>query len=245
MLTVVLPALNEETRIRAAVLSVIQAAETTQTQIEIIIVDDGSTDGTPAVLEALKKEYPLIQTLRHDKNLGFGASFRDALKIAQYDRISLFPGDNAIAVATMKNLFSHAQVADVLIAYFTNTQVRTPFRSGLSRLFNQAYCTVFGVQVSYLQGSPIFPTQKLRQLELHSTGYGILSEINVKLLRQGLSYAEVPGSFNLDNHKSSAIRLKTLKLVIRDFLKLVVDVKILNRKHYRQEPKRVDFELNS
>jgi glycosyltransferase involved in cell wall biosynthesis len=80
-LTLIVPVYNEERRIREA-LAEILAADLGVASREVLIVDDGSTDGTAALLDGL--ELPgYVRRLRHERNQGKGAAIRTALREAR------------------------------------------------------------------------------------------------------------------------------------------------------------------
>src|SRR5690349_18193971 len=98
LVSVVIAALNEEENIRAAVQTVIRAAkDADNTPIEIIIVDDGSTDRTGQIGDEIAAEVPFVRVVHHETNLGQGAAIMDGLRLAKYDRLTMFPGDNELS----------------------------------------------------------------------------------------------------------------------------------------------------
>src|SRR5262249_4040449 len=95
MLSVMIPALNEEQYLEPTVLNVVDSARRCGIpQFEIIVVNDGSTDGTAEVIRRLEERYPFVRSIQHVRNQGIGQSFIDALAIAKYGRITFFSGDN-------------------------------------------------------------------------------------------------------------------------------------------------------
>ncbi len=240
MISVVIPALNEEAHLRATVQTILNARSRTGIdQLEIIIVNDGSTDRTEEVIQNLKKECTFIRSIFHASNKGLAASFLDALKIAQYDKITIFPGDNYSTPYLVENLFSNLNRADFLISYTMNTELRSRRRNTLSTFFCLAYMLAFDIHVKYINGSPVYPTKILRSMPLSARGYSIFAEINVKLLRKGLTYFEVDGYMNAEGTKSSAIRLKNFLQVGYSFLILFYEIHFKFRKEYSYRSKRI------
>lgn len=240
MISVAILAYNEEPRIRTAVEAVIEEAKKADNlPIDIIIVNDGSKDGTAREIAALEKEYPSIQSITHAKNMGFGQSFKDAIRVAKYERITLLPGDNAVSSYSTRNIFKFRNHADVVIAYTVNTESRTIPRYILSMMYSMAYALTFGLHVRYFQGTPVYPVSSLRKLDLYAKGYSIMPEIVVKLLRQGSTFVEIDGYLNNKNNVSSAIRLKSLLHEGSAFLRLAWEVLFWNRGLYRGKPTRI------
>ena len=85
MITVIITALNEELNLRKSALNVVSAAESAGVPYELVIVDDGSKDGTPQVIAQLVKENPVIRSITHKINQGIGASILEAARGAKYE----------------------------------------------------------------------------------------------------------------------------------------------------------------
>jgi len=180
-----------------------------------------------------------VRLLRNPRNLGLGASIRRAIQEATGERFLIVPGDNDMPVATLELLFRNADAADVVMTYFTNDDIRGPARNFISNLFRNIYATFFDVRVKYLNGPAVYPVAKLRELELRSTRFSIVAEINIKLLRQGLSFTEVPGMRQVGDVGSTSFSLRSLGETARVFLSLLADVYVRERQRYRKRPVRV------
>ena len=72
-ITVAIPALNEEKNIEATLQSVLKAAKTVPSIcLEVLVIDDGSTDRTAEVTELFSLKYPNIRLIKNSKNMGLG-----------------------------------------------------------------------------------------------------------------------------------------------------------------------------
>ena len=83
-LSVVLPAYNEAKNIKRTVTEAVSYAERSFNDYEVIVVNDGSTDGTGEIVEELTLTNPKIILVHHAKNSGYGAALRSG-----FDRASL------------------------------------------------------------------------------------------------------------------------------------------------------------
>ena len=79
-LSLVIPCYNEEKNIPLLASSI---ADIDTTDMELIMVDNGSTDGTQKILEELVPKYPFIRTVRVEKNVGYGHGVVQGLKVAR------------------------------------------------------------------------------------------------------------------------------------------------------------------
>jgi glycosyltransferase involved in cell wall biosynthesis len=240
MLTIIIPALNEEKTLKAAVLTVVSSAHVTNVSpIEIIIVNDGSKDRTKPIISEIESVFPFVSSIHHEKNLGLRAVFLNAVAIAKYDKITLFPGDNNALPYTMQNLMRNAHRADLVLAYMLNTETRSIGRHCLSLLYFLIYTLTFNIHVKYVHGLPVYPTSKIRELKLFSKRYSVFVEINIKLLRQGISYYEVDGFINPLMGKSAALRAKNLFDAVATYINLIYEVYFKHRQLFAKRPRRV------
>ena len=91
----------------------------------------------------------------------------------------------------------------------------------------------------YVSGPCIYPTEKLKQLKLQSKRVSINAEISIKLLYSGCTFFEISGSMERGKVGSNAISLKNLLDVGISFIKLIIDMKIVNRKLYNKKLSRI------
>ena len=88
-LSIVIPVFNEGSTIQ----KLVDAVRAVPLDKEIIVVDDGSTDETPAVLQFLEREYDNVQVIRHAENIGKGAALRTGFSHAKQDIVIVQDGD--------------------------------------------------------------------------------------------------------------------------------------------------------
>ena len=93
-ISVFIPALNEEKNLEPMVARLIEALTVTVEDYEIIIVDDGSSDGTGAVADGLAAENSAIRALHNSRNMGLGYCFAQGCREARKNFFVYIPGDN-------------------------------------------------------------------------------------------------------------------------------------------------------
>jgi hypothetical protein len=94
----------------------------------------------------------------------------------------------------------------------------------------------------YVNGPAVYPLSRLRELKLHSTRFSIVAEINVKLLRQGLTYVELPSNRQVGLKGSTSATLRSLAETVRVFLQLLADVYVRETARYNKRPVRINHE---
>src|SRR3990172_3675528 len=92
-INVIMPALNEENNIANAVENVVEAFHKFGVSGEIVVVNDGGTDRTAAIVEGLMGKYPFIQLVCHDKPQGIGSSYWDGIWKSEGEIVTMLPGD--------------------------------------------------------------------------------------------------------------------------------------------------------
>jgi glycosyltransferase involved in cell wall biosynthesis len=238
--SVVVLAFNEEQDLRTAVTSVMEAAAAADNvEVEIIIVNDGSTDGTAAVVNAIESEHAFVRGVHHPKNQGFGAAFRSGLATARNEWITFFPGDNIVSRSTLRELLKHTGQADLVCAFPVNTELRPRLRQILSSIFSFVYKNTFNINLRSIHTTPVYRVSQMRSLKLRCRGYSLPSEIMIKLLCRGCTFMEIPGYLNPAQNKSSALRIKNFREVIYNYFALIVEIFATHREEYSRKPERI------
>lgn len=120
--TVVIPAFNEEAGIGPQILAVRRALEAVGMVFEIIVVDDGSADGTAQ--EALQGG---ARVLRHLSNRGYGASIKSAILAASHEIIVIIDADGTYPADEIPNLVNQLHDADMAVGARAGKQVHIPW----------------------------------------------------------------------------------------------------------------------
>lgn len=105
MLSIVIPVLNEAENLRRLTEEVVRALHGVA-EFELIYVDDGSSDRTPEELTELRREYPQLRVLRHDRAWGQSAALRSGILAARFDWIATLDGDGQNDPADLPQLWA-------------------------------------------------------------------------------------------------------------------------------------------
>jgi glycosyltransferase involved in cell wall biosynthesis len=224
-ITVVMPALNEERDVEAAISNTLSALETFHIEGDIIVVNDGSTDRTTDVVQAVIARDPRVSMITHARPMGIGASFWDGVDRATGDIVTMFPGDNENDPYESLRYFPLLEHVDMVIPFVFNKEVRSLFRNTLSFVYRFIINTTFLVYFNYTNGTVLYRTSILRDLPYRSTGFFFQTDILVRTVKQGYLFAEVPYRLGLRaSGVSKAVSFPSLLNVIRGYARLVRDI---------------------
>jgi dolichol-phosphate hexosyltransferase len=222
-LSILMPVYNEVATVEQAVAEVL-AADLPVTS-EIILVDDGSTDGTRQVLEAADWPEERVRIHRHDQNRGKGAAVRTALADAQGEFATIFDADLEYAPDDLRTLLPPLVDGTANAVFGVRAFDGFTSHSYLYVLGNRgvtlAANVLFNVYVKDLMTMhKAIRTEIFRSLPLRERGFAIEAEITARLLQRGERIFEVPVRYKArateEGKKLTWIDgLRTLRTLIR------------------------------
>jgi glycosyltransferase involved in cell wall biosynthesis len=190
-MSVVVPAYNEMGNLEGAVRDVVHALRSFD-EYEVIIVNDGSTDGTGEVADRLAATLPNVRVIHHDVNRGFSESYQTGLRNARMSYFTFVPGDNEVALESVVDIFDAVGKADIVVPYHGTPWKRTWSRRLLTWICTTQLNIAFGRRLHYYQGPAVYPTALARALPNNTRGFFFATEMLVNALMMGYSIIEVP-----------------------------------------------------
>jgi glycosyltransferase involved in cell wall biosynthesis len=190
-LTVVLPCLDEEDNVRPAVAEALQAAELCASGVEVVVVDDGSSDATRERAEALAAQDERVRVVVHAENRGYGAAVRSGIDAARMPWILLTDGDRQFDLRELVDLLPLAAGHDLVAGYRLDRQ------DGLGRrMAGRAWSWLtrrsFGFGVMDVDCAfKLIRTRAVRRIELTADGAMISAELLARGVRDGWDIAEM------------------------------------------------------
>lgn len=199
-ISVIIPVYNEAATVTQVVEQVLEV-KLDDVEKEIIVVNDGSTDGTDAVLDSLAARWPNpLKIVHHERNQGKGAAIRTALEHVTGDVVITQDADLEYAPQEYPRLLAPFENPAVQVVYGSRNLRRNP-RSSWSfywggRLLSWVTNLLYGSHITdEATGYKAFRADLLRDLDLQSNGFEFCPEVTSKVLRRGIRIHEVPISY--------------------------------------------------
>src|SRR5438105_4804859 len=96
-LTIAIPAFNEESTVSAVVEDALRIGKAVTKNLEVLLVDDGSTDQTRPIMDSLEKSHKkIIRVIHHTKNKGFSGAMKSCYTKSSKEWIFLIPADGQV-----------------------------------------------------------------------------------------------------------------------------------------------------
>lgn len=193
-LSILMPVYNERATLASAVKAVLDVPY--QCEVELVIVDDGSTDGTRDLYPGLTDDVR-VSLHMHERNRGKGAAIRTAVAAATGDYVIMCDADLEYSPAEIPSLLQPVLDQEAEVVYGTRTFGSHNAYSYLYVLGNRAVTTaanvLFNCYISDLETCfKLVPTRLYRQMDIREAGFGMEAEVTGKLLRRGIRPYEVP-----------------------------------------------------
>jgi glycosyltransferase involved in cell wall biosynthesis len=227
-LSVVIPALNEEANIEAAVREAVSALGGRFADYELLLFDDGSTDRTGQIMDALAARDPHVRVTHNARPHNLGGVYRQGVELARMEYLLMVPGDNENPAHALQAPFDAIGRAEIVIPYPTNSAVRGAVRHLCSLAYVAVLDALFGLRIRYFNGTVIHRTDNLKAIRIETASFAYQTEILLKLLCAGKSYVEVPIEIEppKPGRRSRAFRWKNLVEVGRTVGRLFRDLRL-------------------
>jgi dolichol-phosphate mannosyltransferase len=195
-LSILVKAFNEAASLETVVGELRQAFAGTPWTYEIVIVNDGSDDGTGEIAEALARDDDRIRAIHHPENRGIGEVYRTGLAAMGGTFMTWVDGDGQFPAETFPRFLHVLQTEqyDLALGYVEDPQeARSVFGKLLSFGERSLYRLMFG-RLPRFQGALMFRASMYRSLGLRPAGrgWGMVMELIVRALRGGYRVVSLP-----------------------------------------------------
>lgn len=203
-ISVFFPAYNDEASIAGLVGDALAVLPGLTDDFEVIVVDDGSTDGSAAVLDELARADSRVRVVRHGSNRGYGAALRTGFATATKDLVFYTDGDGQYDVRELLRLRPLlAEGVDIVNGYKIQRADGWQ-RKVIGAAYNQLAHLLFSIPIRDVDCDfRLLRRRVVEPLELVSSSGSICVELVHKLHRSGCVFAEVPVQHHPRTHGRS------------------------------------------
>jgi glycosyltransferase involved in cell wall biosynthesis len=193
MLSVAFPAYNEEENVGPLLDEALAALPALTDTFEILVVDDGSTDSTAAVVRDHAQRHPEVRLISHPSNLGYGHALRTGLQHAKGDAVALIDGDRQFRVADLGELLAGLEHNDAVVGYRIK-RMDPPHRRFIAAVYHRVLAAAFKLHVRDVDcGMKLYRREVIDALfgSLESRAAFISPELVIRARHAGFRIAEV------------------------------------------------------
>ncbi len=191
-LSVMIPAYNEEGNLPDLVKQTLQDAKKITTDFEIVVVNDGSSDNTAIVAEALAKTYKNVRVISYKKNQGLAHAFWTGIQACKKDVIIYIEGDGQQPLKDQYEVLKKIKEADVVLGARSYRFDYSFFRKVLSHGFLFLLWLFFNLKFKDVGWSQAYRRKIFDKVELKSTSPFFCAELVIKAVRNGFKVTEAP-----------------------------------------------------
>ena len=220
-LSIVLPCLDEAERLPGTLAAYLAHFPPDRAEVELIVVDDGSTDGTTAIADQIAAADPRVRVVRTTRNHGKGYAVRTGIQDAQGDVVTFTDADGSYGPEQLERVIAALDLAPVAIGarLGSHAGAGSPLRRLASRVFNRVMRLLLGLPFHDTQcGLKGFRRGAAEDVfrRARVDGFAFDAEALLVARRLGLQVVEVP--VTAEERQGSKVRLRG------DALRMLADV---------------------
>jgi len=151
---------------------------------EIIVVNDGSTDNTTAVLKKAKARYPALRVATHDRNLGLGMALRTGFALTRGKYVSFLPADGEVGADQLLKIYALREKADAVVTARIRNNIYPFYREILSFGWRKIMRVLLGFDAKKMDGIYLIRGEMLRSFKLRSTSGFVQYEIMMNCVKR-------------------------------------------------------------
>jgi glycosyltransferase involved in cell wall biosynthesis len=204
-ITIFVACYNEAANIVKSLDTAVEALQEVGCAWEIIVIDDGSRDGSPAIVRQYIAAHPSLPITRvvREENQGLAQNYIDGAFLGHGKYYKLVCGDDAEPRETIVKVLRQMGKADMIHSYYEEIKGRGRGRRIVSRTYTHLVNLISGYRLRYYNGVGIHLRYNVMRWHTNYHGFSFQADMVTRLLDQGASYIEVP-SFSTDRTSGSS-----------------------------------------
>ena len=225
-ISVFFPAYNDGGTIASMVISALLTVRELTDDYEVIVVNDGSADYTPQVLEELARAYKEVRVIHHEKNRGYGGALRTGFGSATKDLIFYTDGDAQYDARELKVLYPKLVEGVDMVNGYKVSRSDPWYRTIIGRTYHYIVKVAFGLRLRDVDCDfRLMRREIFDRVHLKSNSGVICVEMMKKIQDAGFVIAEAPvHHFHRVYGRSQFFNFPRIFRVGRDLLRLWVEL---------------------
>ncbi|HXH05671.1 MAG TPA: glycosyltransferase family 2 protein [Vicinamibacterales bacterium] len=234
-LSIFFPAYNDSGTIASLVITAVQTARELTSDFEVIVVDDGSADGTARILGELARLYPQVRVVRHDRNRGYGAALRSGFAAARKELVFYTDGDAQYDPTELVLLWRAMGPGVDLVNGYKISRSDPLHRVIIGRIYHHTVKLLFGLAVRDVDCDfRLLRRAIFDRVRLEKDSGVICLEMMKKIQDAGFRIAEVPvHHYHRAYGRSQFFNVRRVARTAVDVLRLWVAL-VVRREHLRE-----------
>jgi glycosyltransferase involved in cell wall biosynthesis len=190
----VFPVFDEVNNLDALLSTAQRIAAGLEPDFEIVVVDDGSRDGSATIIDGWCDSDPRIRAVRHASNTGYGAALRSGLRAARGELVFFSDADLQFDLADLERLLHHTDDFDIVAGYRSPRSDPWP-RHWIAWLWGLVVRSLFGLRVRDIDCAfKVFRREVIESIPIASIGAFVNTEILVRARALGFRVHQIPVS---------------------------------------------------
>jgi glycosyltransferase involved in cell wall biosynthesis len=233
-LSVFFPAYNDSGTIASMVIRAVQAASELTPDYEVIVVNDGSADATPQIVDELARTYAQVRVVHHPHNRGYGGALQTGFRSATKEFVFYTDGDAQYDPAELADLWARMTADADLVNGYKISRSDPLHRIVIGRLYHHIVKLLFGLSVRDVDCDLRLMRRSIfDKIDLEKTSGVICLELMKKIEDGGFRIVEVPvHHYHRAFGKSQFFNFRRIAKTAVDVLRLWYEL-VIRRRHLR------------
>ena len=230
-ISIILPALNEEGNIEAAIQDIQLYFHSREEKYEIIVINDGSTDSTGDIAERMAKENGFVRVVHHPTNKGYGSALKEGFENSKYKYVFFTDSDRQFDIKGLDILLPliKTDAVEIIIGY--RIKRKDPFlRRFLSWGYNSLVGYLFDLNVKDIDCAfKIFRKDIFSKIEIESKNFFVNTEVLAKAMYFGFNVLEVGVPHFPRTAGKTTVTLKHIPMTLIELYRIFKSIKRLKK----------------
>jgi glycosyltransferase involved in cell wall biosynthesis len=233
-LSIFFPAYNDGGTIASMVIRAVKTAAELTPDFEVIVVDDGSADGTAGIADELARTYPQVRAVHHPTNRDYGAALQTGFRSAAKELIFYTDGDAQYDPAELAALWARMGPETDLVNGYKISRADPLHRIVIGRIYHHIVSLLFGLKLRDVDCDfRLMRRSIFERIDLKKTSGIICVEMMKKIQDHGFRMVEVPvHHFHRSYGTSQFFNVRRLFRTARDLMLLWFAL-VVRREHLR------------